>query len=712
MYKFLLAVNAVILSSHAYAIQEGDVFSKVLPANSASIEKLDNQALSTSTRSEVPEGWFSTCSHGGAGIAMCYERLDDPSIVNLCSTLGSVGTFWVRWDDGEFETYTPNEYTGVWRYLRKGESDLFPGSEHVCETRYKDGAIWHHVAKKIEPKTPDEEKELGEEDECESLTNISPMCGNPINISNGNKFQREEDFSHATAPLIKYVRYYNSIKGTLTRFNNRAGWSDNYNIYTLIDTNNLYLYLGDGKAYTFTLNAESGNFIGNEVNGAYAYRENDKHIVVFPDGNEYIFNGKGKVLEQVYKGSERIIFTYSRTGQLQTVRDANRSNLGFNFSYDREFNGALKRVDLVSPYLAKPEAIATFTFDSSIRPQIETVTYRDGSTRRYEYASKYLTGIYNENGQLSRIWKYENDRAVSSSYADGVNLTQISYAEDGSKATMTDALGYRKEYKFTDQNGVAKVYSISLPCREGHCQYTEKHLQFDNDGNVKVSTDAKGNRSHFSYNERDLITQIESVKGLQRIEWHTTLPNPVYISDGTRNIHYEYFPNGQLKKVTENSDSISRSESYSYNDFGQVTEHSSSHAGTIQYTYNSNGELISETNSFNQKTEYSDYNEFGHPQQIIYPTGQVEIRSFDKKGRITTSQKGTLVTHYHYDKAGNLTQVIEPGGNTVTYMYDIADRLVGVTDTTGREITYELDSKGNILKVTQRDPAAPSALLN
>ena len=69
--------------------------------------------------------------------------------------------------------------------------------------------------------------------------------------------------------------------------------------------------------------------------------------------------------------------------------------------------------------------------------------------------------------------------------------------------------------------------------------------------------------------------------------------------------------------------------------------------------------------------------------------------SFDAYNRMTsyTDADGNLI-QYRYDNNGNVTNLIYPGGKTVTYFYDSLNRLTNVTDWSGRKtvMTYDLAS--------------------
>ena len=111
-------------------------------------------------------------------------------------------------------------------------------------------------------------------------------------------------------------------------------------------------------------------------------------------------------------------------------------------------------------------------------------------------------------------------------------------------------------------------------------------------------------------------------------------------------------------------------------------------------------------------------------------TGQViqaQTFAYDVQGRKVMETDGTRSTAWTYDAAGhkltettsagtlqaattqfsyqgdNLTQVIDPDGNTTTYGYDDQNRLTSITDPLGHAETRTYDAHGRVATITNRD---------
>jgi hypothetical protein len=90
-------------------------------------------------------------------------------------------------------------------------------------------------------------------------TNCNGQVGAPINITNGNMYLQQTDYSlPGVGPGINITRTYNSISSGIGLFG--KGWSSDYDekIYVLNSTN-VRWFRADGQATTFTRSTDSHN---------------------------------------------------------------------------------------------------------------------------------------------------------------------------------------------------------------------------------------------------------------------------------------------------------------------------------------------------------------------------------------------------------------------------------------------------------------------
>ncbi|WP_374658534.1 hypothetical protein [Inhella sp.] len=148
-----------------------------------------------------------------------------------------------------------------------------------------------------------------------------------------------------------------------------------------------------------------------------------------------------------------------------------------------------------------------------------------------------------------------------------------------------------------------------------------------------------------------------------------------------------------------------RTQAWTYNQFGQVLTHDGPRTDLVDRTTNvyystttadyTLGDLQQTTNAAGHTTRYPRYNKAGKPLQKIDPNGVVTDYSYDARQRLKTVSVAGLMTRFDYYPTGLLQRVTEPDGSYTHFVYDPAQRLTDVEDSKGNRIHYELDNSGN-----------------
>ncbi len=116
------------------------------------------------------------------------------------------------------------------------------------------------------------------------------------------------------------------------------------------------------------------------------------------------------------------------------------------------------------------------------------------------------------------------------------------------------------------------------------------------------------------------------------------------------------------------------------------------------------GDLRSVTNALGQTVETLAYDAFGRPLSVKDANGVVTDYTYHARGWPTSvTVRGATtaedrVTQISYWPTGQVQQVTEPDGSSVTYVYDAAQRLTDIADSAGNTIHFALDNAGNRLK--------------
>ncbi|WP_141243635.1 DUF6531 domain-containing protein, partial [Pseudomonas indica] len=250
----------------------------------------------------------------------------------------------------------------------------------------------------------------------------SPMQANPVNASNGNKFQRETDFQSTSNPDMKFARSFNSKDGV---------WRHNFSTQLYIRADYLALISDDGHASFFPRSEGSTSFYKGGVGGI----EQNPNGWTYTDtqNNSFFFDAEGTLIGLKKKtGSELFLV---KNGGSTTVADT--SGNSFSFTSDAAQQPLSLTADAVN-----------ISYSYNWYKHLTQVTKKWGSQtsiRKFHYEdsrnNRLLTGISDERGIRYATWRYDsNGRAISSEHANGAEKVTLSYNADGS-TTVTNELG-------------------------------------------------------------------------------------------------------------------------------------------------------------------------------------------------------------------------------------------------------------------------------
>jgi len=287
---------------------------------------------------------------------------------------------------------------------------------------------------------------------------------------------------------------------------------------------------------------------------------------------------------------------------------------------------------------------------------------------------------------------------------------------------------------------------------------------YDTNGNLLSKTDAKGQRTTYSYDKLNRVLSVlpPAGAGVGRTDYYYDEPRDGYVNTGFLTTlkydsngiggldHYDYDKWGQVVKVNRKIDDKEKTQTYAYDRMGRLkqTNHTDGEQVRREYVYDRlnklNGagrEMLASvsTNDFGEVSERQYGNgtliRYGYetsaatgytylPSSIgVYPVaggGALSQRtmgydnrhrmtsyngrtlSYDQQDRLTGDQQGAEDTRFRYDGLDNLT-----GKNNQAYTYDLA-RPHAVKQDGSFDYTY--DANGNMTSRTKLEPdALPSA---
>ena len=569
----------------------------------------------------------------------------------------------------------------------------------------------------------------------------SARVGNPINLLDGCKLQREVDYRPRTPGGIEVERFYNSA-GYL-RFDAaparstdywRTTWDRRIVVPILPGGILAYAQRADGSLQVFMSN---GRERLNAYGGGSAVLERLADAagsttgwrLTTADSDLERYDAAGKLMLIVLRSGWTYSLAYDGNGRLASVTDASANVVAFTYDAEGRPTG----------FVAPGDRVFRYGYDDKGR--LTTVAYPDQAVRTYHYENATfphaLTGITDENGARFATWTYDSvGRAISSRHAggaDAVSLYPGSYSASINEGStiVVDAYGTSRTYYYKNAGGMLRVRAVSQPCPG--CTGGTATYAFDANGNVSSYTDFNRNNTTYVYDPaRNLELSRTEAAGTALARTTTTQWHPVYrlptritapssVTGVSEVTDLAYDAQGNLVRKSVTTGSAVRQWTISYNAFGQVLTVDGPRtdiADVTSYAYFDatdpciacRGNVRSITNALGHVTIFEDYDVDGQPVRVTDPNGVVTTSGYDTRGRLRTrtinaGASAAETTTYAYDNVGQLTKVTMPDGAYLRYQYDDAHRLTEIADGEDNVIQYTLDAMGNRIKEDVFDPA-------
>ncbi|MCW8930969.1 MAG: DUF6531 domain-containing protein [Gammaproteobacteria bacterium] len=387
------------------------------------------------------------------------------------------------------------------------------------------------------------QKAAGENEDCGGK-----YRGNPCDISTGNKFQVEVDY---TSPTIRFVRYYNSLFNINTTLGKQ--WSHNYSPSLNVTSSEITALRGDSKALTYT--EDTGVWISDPdvLNQLKADGSNWEYTTT-SDAVE-LYNSQGQLLQITSRDGKITSFVYSN-GLLETITGPFGRTL--TLTYDTE-----NRLSILT---TPDNTQIKYQYDLNnnlirvIYPDATPLDDSDNPTKNYLYEDSlypnHLTGIIDENNIRYATWEYQADgKAILSKHGTDIEQVDITYNADGT-TTVLNALGHTETFTFETHHEIRKPKTVTLEYYDGNQNISKtRNYTYNPNGFVETMQDYKGVLTRYQYNSRGLLIQQTEAEGtpeekITTTTWHSVWRLPESITYPDKQVFYDYHPNGQLKSMT------------------------------------------------------------------------------------------------------------------------------------------------------------------
>lgn len=557
---------------------------------------------------------------------------------------------------------------------------------------------------------PGEEEEAGER----GINNDEPDCylvDNPINIVNGNKFQKEIQHKTKGAFPIVIGQIYNSSLGKWRH-------THQYHLRTWKNAENQVfaeMRIPDGNVYNFPVGETSGALTGHVIeNGVYEATKDAFVNLEVSDTSEGKFVAK-------FKNQTQVVFNASRA--LSKVSDGKGNE--HNYSYERQENDTWKIAvasnsgDQVELFLNADEKLVRavsgstevdYTFDEN-RNLTSLSGNRSVVAKQFSYNDvrfpNHLTGISTASGAKIGEYSYDNyGRAVVTNSFVGLGKTKVKKLSDGSTEVENEN-GLKTNYQFAEYRGRLKMTNV----QQQEARYTpesEKSYDYYENGLPRIVTSESGKRTLYEYNERGLETRIvenyetesESVK---TITWHSTYNKPTEIAENGLVTRFTYDGRERITSV----DIGGRTWSYEYNNFNKITNIDGPRddvKDTIQLNYDEAGNLSSKVNGLGHTVSYFDYNEFDKPTRMVDENNVETTYSYNERGKLVStivhSTQGQAETQFGYDENHYLNSVTTATDIETIFENDQSGKITKITNENKENVNITYTKSGKLEQVT------------
>lgn len=426
--------------------------------------------------------------------------------------------------------------------------------------------------------------------------------------------------------------------------------------------------------------------------------------------------------------------TYSLDGLDRPTLISRPGSFSESFSYDgagnvlshTDLRGAVSQMTydnlgrpLVTTVQNDIQAVAVLTIAYQDSSSIETRTDANGNLTTLEFDGLHRPKTLTNADNKPRTLLYDGMNLRQESDFKGANTFYVYDAVDRvtqitdrlgqiTNIANSDSGGYRKT--ITDRRGSQRVEVYDplqrlLSVTEGGASLAS--YEYDENGNRAAVIDGRTNRTVYSYDKLNRITQISHPANLQNETFdYDAIGNVTTYNDGAGGSVVQTYD--EIDHLKTRDDGAGNITNFTYDGGGLLLEKTDPKGAAYKtiYTYNKLGSLrqVNDANGGEWQFEY-------YPAQnlksIRDALGRTVSYDYDSLNRLrTVTQPQTLITTYGYDANSNRISINDPEGHLTSIGYDALDRVdsvnyINATGTGPRIYSYGHDPEGNLTSVNE-----------
>jgi RHS repeat-associated protein len=221
--------------------------------------------------------------------------------------------------------------------------------------------------------------------------------------------------------------------------------------------------------------------------------------------------------------------------------------------------------------------------------------------------------------------------------------------------------------------------------------------RFDSSGRIASITDSHGLKTTYAYSSEGRLATITDPSAQTLTFGYNASNHITSVKDSTgREVKFAYSAAGDLETATDALGGVTK---YTYDSQHRLTSITDPRGNVIlKNTYNGEGKITEQQDGLGHlwKLEYK-------PSEttVTEPEGGKRKYGFDAQDRVVSeTDQLAHTTTTSYDEAGNVHEVIQPGGAKWVLGHDAAGNLTSIKDPEGGERKYEYNAQNRPVSFT------------
>ena len=410
------------------------------------------------------------------------------------------------------------------------------------------------------------------------------------------------------------------------------------------------------------------------------------------EATAYLYDAADNLSEITFANGARTTYVYDGFSRVTTITDA--AGRISRFQYDTRGN--------LGSRINPNGQTVSYTYDLAHRLTQKTlpgesITYqydRNGNPTRIQRARSLLTYTYDQRNRILTA-------GTGPSSAQPTTTTRYTYDANGNRLTMTDPGGAVTSYTYDDRQLLTSLNSsIGFSASFSH----------DDIARRTAMTRTGGATTAYGYDESNRLRalQADSPAGpLNYILTHDLSGGRIAIADNGGTHFYSYDQANRLTQATYPG----QNEAYAYDAMGNRTQSHLSGASTYSnlnqlladanytYAYDNNGNLSTKTERNSGRITRYSYDAENHLTQIVFPDSTTATYTYDELGRRIEKNVNGAITRFVYDGADVIAEYNGSNALSARYVYGPNVDEVLAVQRSGSTFVVDADVQGSIVRL-------------